>query len=254
MKKFKTGLVLSGGGTRGFAHLGIIAALFEKGIVPDVISGTSVGAIVGAFIASGKSPQEVLAIFKKGWFFKYTKLHIPVDGLLKLDGLKEVLQKEINAKDIEDLEFPFYVSVSNLNTGLVEYKSAGPLGETVLASASIPILFSPVKLGTELYVDGGVVDNIPVKPIQNDCEKMIVCNISPINPKAKVKNLIQITSRTFYMNVNARTHEIAGSAAIYIEPEGIDKFDILSLSHADKLYKLGYDSAIKALEKQPLRP
>ena len=56
------------------------------------------------------------------------------------------------------------------------------------------------------------------------------------------------------MNVNARTNEIAGSAAIYIEPEGIDKFDILSLSHADKLYKLGYDSAINALEKQPLRP
>ena len=250
MKKYKTGLVLSGGGTRGFAHLGIIAALFEKGIAPDVISGTSVGSIVGAFIASGKSPQEVLAIFKKGWFFKYTKLHIPVDGLLKLDGLKEVVQKEIEAKNIEDLEFPFFISVSNLNRGIVEYKNSGPLGETVLASSSIPILFSPVKLGNELYVDGGVVDNIPVKPIQDDCEQLIVCNISPINPKEKVKNLIQITSRTFYMNVNSHTNEIAKSVSLYIEPEGIDKFDILSLSHADELYDLGYNSALKAMEKQ----
>jgi NTE family protein len=59
-KKYKTGLVLSGGGTRGFAHLGIIAALFDRGIKPDVISGTSVGSIVGAFIAAGKNPQDIL--------------------------------------------------------------------------------------------------------------------------------------------------------------------------------------------------
>jgi NTE family protein len=249
-KKYNTGLVLSGGGTRGFAHLGIIAALYEKGIVPDVISGTSVGSIVGAFIASGKSPKEVLAIFKKGWFFRFTKLNLPVNGLLKLDGLKEVIQKEIEVKNIEDLKIPFYISVSNLNKGTVEYKHSGPLGETVLASSSIPILFSPVKLGNELYVDGGVVDNIPIKPVINDCEQLIVCNISPINPREKVKNLVQITSRTFYMNVNSHTNEIAKSASVYIEPEGIDKYEILSLSHAEELYNLGYDSTINLLQKQ----
>ncbi len=248
-KKYKTGLVLSGGGTRGFAHLGIIAALYEKGIIPDVISGTSVGAIVGAFIASGKSPEEILSVFNKGWFFKYTKLHIPVDGFFKLNGLKEIIQKEIEAKNIEDLELPFFVAVSNLNTGTVEYKNSGPLGETVLASSSIPILFSPVKLGNELYVDGGVVDNIPARPVKDDCERLIVCNISPINPKEKVKNLVQITSRTFYMNVNSHTNEIAKSASLYIEPEGIDKYDILSLSHAQKLYDVGYRSTIKTLQK-----
>ena len=80
-KKYNTGLVLSGGGTRGFAHLGMIAALYEKGIKPDVISGVSAGAIVGAFIAAGKSPEDVLDIFTKGWFFQYTKVHFPVDGL-----------------------------------------------------------------------------------------------------------------------------------------------------------------------------
>ncbi|MCG6187043.1 patatin-like phospholipase family protein [Maribellus maritimus] len=250
MKKYKTGLVLSGGGTRGFAHLGIIAALYEKGIVPDVISGTSAGSIVGAFIASGKSPKEILSIFKKGWLFQYTKLHIPVNGLLKLDGLKEVIQKEIAAKNIEDLQIPFFICVSNLNKGVVEYKNSGPLGETVLASSSIPILFSPVKLGNDLFADGGVVDNIPAAPIKKDCEKLIVCNISPITPKEKVKNLIQITSRTFYMNVNARTNEIANSANIYIEPEGINKYDFLNLSHADELYELGYKSTIKAIESQ----
>lgn len=247
MKKYKTGLVLSGGGTRGFAHLGVIAALFEKGIKPDVISGVSAGAIVGAFIAGGKSPEEILDIFKKGWVFRYTKLHIPIDGLLKLDGLKEVIQKEIPVENIEDLEIPFFVGISNLNRGIIQYKNRGSLAEIVLASSSIPILFSPVIIGKDSFVDGGLMDNIPIHPIKNDCEQIIVSNISPVNPKAKIKNLIQIATRTFYMSVNANMKEVRKHTTVFIEPKGIDKFDILSRTHADELFELGYNSAKKAL-------
>ena len=247
MKKFKTGLVLSGGGTRGFAHLGAIKALNEKGIFPDVISGTSAGSIVGVFTASGKTPEEILKIFKKGWFFQYTKLHLPVDGLLKLDGLKEIIQKRISAKNIEDLKIPFFVAVSNLNKGKVEYKNKGPLGEYVLASSSIPILFAPVKINGELYADGGLMDNIPIEPIKHDCEQIIVINISPLNPREKIKNLIQIASRTFYMSVNANVSLINKYATHFIEPDGIDRFDILSRSHAEELFELGYQSTLKSL-------
>ncbi|SHE32260.1 NTE family protein [Mariniphaga anaerophila] len=242
MKKYKTGLVLSGGGTRGFAHLGVIAALFEKGIRPDVISGASAGAIVGTFIASGKTPEEIMAIFNKGWFFKYTNLHLPVDGMLKLNGLKEVIQQEIPYENIEDLPVDFFVSVSNLNLGKVEYRNSGPLDKIVLASSSIPVLFSPVKIDGQLYVDGGLVDNIPVEPIKNDCEHIVAVNISPLNPRKKFKNLIQIATRTFYMSVNANMNEVKKYSSVYIEPEGIDSYDILSLSHANELYELGYNS------------
>jgi len=249
MKKYKTGLVLSGGGTRGFAHLGVIAALFEKGIKPDIISGVSAGAIVGAFIAGGKTPEEILDIFKKGWVFRYTKLHIPIDGLLKLDGLKEVIQNEIPVENIEDLEIPFFVGISNLNRGIIQYKNRGSLAKIVLASSSIPILFSPVVIGRDSFVDGGLMDNIPINPIKNDCEQIIVSNISPVNPKAKVNNLIQIATRTFFMSVNANMKEVRRHASIFIEPKGIDKFDILSRSHADELFELGYNSTKKALMK-----
>lgn len=250
MKKYKTGLVLSGGGTRGFAHLGVIAALLEKGIKPDIISATSAGSIVGAFIAAGKTPKEVLQIFNKGWFFKYTKLHLPINGLLKLGGLKEVIQKEITEKNIEDLPIPFYVSVSNLHKGNVEYKNSGPIGEIVLASSSIPILFSPVTLNGDSYVDGGLMDNIPVLPIKDLCQNIIVSNISPVNPKAKMKNLVQIATRTFYMSVNANIKQVRKYADIYIEPDGIDTYEILSLTHANELYDLGYNSTINILEQK----
>ncbi|MGC9355810.1 MAG: patatin-like phospholipase family protein, partial [Mariniphaga sp.] len=208
MKKYKNGLVLSGGGTRGFAHLGVIAALNEKGIYPEVISGTSAGAIVGAFIAGQKSPEEVMKIFKKGWFFQYTKLNLPVNGLLKLDGLREIIEEEIEYKNIEDLPVPFYVALANMNKGAVEYKNSGHLGKAVLASSSIPVLFAPIEIEGQFYVDGGLMDNIPIEPIKNDCEQIIVVNIAPLNPREKFKNLIQIASRTFYMSVNANMNLI----------------------------------------------
>ena len=251
VKKYKTGLVLSGGGTRGFAHLGVVAALYEQGIKPDVISGVSAGSIAGAFIAAGKSPEEILKIFTKGWFFQYTKIHIPVDGLLKLDGLKEIIHKEIPYTNIEDLPIPFYVCISNLNQGTVEYRNSGPLGELVLASSSIPILFAPVKIGDNLYVDGGLMDNIPVSPLASLCERIVVSNISPINPREKIRNLAQIAIRTVYMSVNAHKDEEKKQAWLYIEPEEIDRFDILSRSHAGNLYQLGYESTVKALRKLP---
>ncbi len=250
MKKYKTGLVLSGGGTRGFAHLGVIAALFDKGIKPDVICGTSAGAIAGAFIAAGKSPHQILETFKKGSFFNFTKLQIPRDGLMKLDGLKEIIKKEIPAKNIEELDIPFYVAISNLNTGTIEYRNSGLLGETVLASSSIPILFAPVKMDGNLFVDGGLLDNIPVEPIKHDCEEIIVSNISPINPTEKIKNLIEIVTRTFYMSVNANMRQVQKYTTHYIEPEGIHTYEILSRTHADELYELGYKSTMNILNSK----
>lgn len=245
-RKYRTGLVLSGGGTRGFAHLGVIAALFEKGFRPDVISGTSVGAIVGAFIASGRTPAEIMKIFSKGWFFKYTTLHLPIDGLLRLNGLKGVLKREIQCNNIEDLELPFFITVANLNKGRAEYLSSGPLGPALLASSSIPVLFSPVEIDGQLYVDGGLMDNIPVEPIKNDCKYIVSININPLNPRVHFKNLIQIAARTFYMGVNANMTEVHKYSSLYIEPEGIDNYDILSLSHADEMFELGYNSVKNA--------
>ena len=250
-KQYNCGLVLSGGGTRGFAHLGVIEALHEHNIFPDVVSGVSAGAIVGAFIAAGKSPQEILKTFKKGWFFQYTKIHLPVDGLLRLDGVKEIIENEIENNQIEDLPMPFYIGVSNLNKGTVEYRNKGSLGDTVLASASIPVLFAPVSLGRDVYVDGGLMDNIPITPIENCCNKIIVSNISPINPRAKMKNLMQIAMRTVYMSVNVNLEEVRKKANYYIEPPGIDKYDMFLRKHADELFELGYKTTKKILSKKP---
>ena len=92
------------------------------------------------------------------------------------------------------------------------------------------------------------MDNIPIEPIKNSCKDLIVSNISPINPKANVKNLVQIATRTLYMSVNAKIEEIRKKTTWYIEPKGIDSYDILLRKHADELFELGYNSTLKVLE------
>lgn len=248
MKKFKTGLVLSGGGTRGFAHLGVVSALYEAGIVPDVISGVSAGAIAGAFIASGEKPENIHETLKKGTFFKYTKIQIPKDGLFRLEGLKQIIGKEIKAKNIQDLKIPLFVGISNLNNGRMEYRSKGDLAETVLASSSIPILFSPVKIDDGWYVDGGLLDNLPVRPIKNSCEKIIVVNLNPVPPVDHFKNLAQVASRSFYMSVNSTLEYVLKYTSLYIEPEGIENSELFSTSNADKTFEMGYNTTKKQLQ------
>ncbi|HPJ77778.1 MAG TPA: patatin-like phospholipase family protein [Prolixibacteraceae bacterium] len=247
-KKHSIGLVLSGGGARGFAHLGIAQALWEKGIVPDIISGVSAGAIAGAFLASGQTPRDTFEILKKGGLFKFTKLQIPHNGLMRLDGLLKMIRTKIPFERIEDLPIPFYVGTANLTNGEMEYRHSGPLGKTVLASSSIPVLFSPVELDGCSYADGGLLNNIPVEPLVGKCRKIIVSNISPLQKPVQISSLTQVIMRTFLMSIHARVHTARDHADLYIEPPELTSFEILSVSHADEMYDIGYQTVMNLEE------
>lgn len=239
-KKHKLGIALSGGGARGFAHLGVLQALKEAGIVPDVYAGVSAGAMVGAFVTAGYAPKEALDLMKSHKISDYAKVILPINGLLDLSNLEEQLKKHISAKRIEDLKKPFYIGVTNLHDGCAEYHDVGPLVDFVLASASIPVLFEPVEINGVQYVDGGLMDNIPLRPLQNCCEKVIAVNISPVQHIDHVKNLVETAARTFQLTVNNRLEESRKAADIFIEPEGLDRFALLDTSNADELFEIGY--------------
>lgn len=240
-KKYPIGIALGGGGARGFAHLGVLKALAEKGIVPDIISGNSAGSIAGVFIAAGMSPDEVHALIKNHRLLDIAKIHWPSRGLMSLEGLQEDLHKMIQANDLKDLPIPFYAAVSNLNEGMVEYLNQGPLDKIILASASIPILFTPVEMNQMLYVDGGIFDNIPVKPLIGKCKKIIAVSISPVQREKKLEGLFQIAGRAFQLSVNRNIHEIKDHVDLFIEPEALSKYDIMDSAHADELFKIGYE-------------
>ena len=159
-------MVLSGGGARGFAHLGVIQALNEAGIYPDVISGTSAGALAGVLYADGYSPEEILKLMNSGSRLDFMRPAMPREGLLQINGIIKILKAHLKAKTFEELKIPLYVAATDLNNGKSVYFSEGNLLDPVIASASIPVLFQPVKINNISYVDGGVLDNLPVYPIR----------------------------------------------------------------------------------------
>ena len=237
----KIGIALSGGGVKGFAHLGVLQALKEKGIEADILAGISAGAIVGSFIAAGKSPKEVMEQINENDFFDFAKVTIPDRGLFTLDNMTENLEKSLGVKTFEELKIPFYVGAANLEKARMEYFSQGELIKIIQASSSIPVLFSPVKINGELYVDGGLFENLPVSPLLNKCDKIIAVNVMPISFKEKMESISDIAIRTFQIKTVANSLELKEKADIYIEPTGIGKYNILNTKYSQELYDLGYN-------------
>ncbi len=246
--KFKLGLVLSGGGTRGFAHIGALQALEEAGVQADVISGTSVGSIVGALYADGYSPTEMLEKFRKNKVIQLSRLTFFRKGMLSLPGLKKKINKYISVKTFEELKRPLYVTVTNLHRGEVDYVHTGPLAEKIVASATIPILYAPVIINQEYYVDGAVIDNFPVKPIRDLCEKIVGINIMPNSQVQEIRGIRDVAMRTFQLYVYAMNSDSSAACDLLIEPVDIAGFGYLGSKQGMEMYRIGFDAAKKQLE------
>ncbi len=253
MESYKLGFSLSGGGARGFAHLGILQALYEYEIYPDAIAGVSAGAIVGVFIASGMNPKQVFDLLKDHGLFEYSRIRLPKDGLLSLEGLKKLIEEECPVRRVEDLQTKMWIVATNLNKGHVEYFDEGDIHELVMASSSIPVIFAPIKINNYSYVDGGVMDNLPVKPLLASCEKVVGININPLNEENKLDHLIQIASRVFHLSVNANALANKRKCDVVIEPESLSRFDLLDSSKADELYKAGYEYTLEYLNRRRMK-
>jgi len=217
-KQYKTGLVLSGGGARGFAHLGVIQALNETGIYPDVISGTSAGAIIGALYADGYTPDEILNLMNIGSRLDFMRPALPREGLLQINGIIKILKTCLRSKTFEELRIPLYVTATDLNNGKAVYFSKGDLCDPVIASASIPVVFQPVKIDDISYVDGGVLDNLPIRPIENRCHVLIGSFVNPVGYIEKISGLINIAERTFMLSMSKEIFEKAKKFDLFIAP------------------------------------
>jgi NTE family protein len=246
--EFVTGLVLSGGGTRGFAHIGALQALEEAGMTVDVISGTSVGSIVGALYADGYTPPQMLDLFRKNRVIQLSRLTLFRKGMLSLSGLQKKLNRHLRARTFEELNIPLYVTVTNLHRGEVDYVHTGPLSEKIVASATIPILYAPVQINQEYYVDGAVIDNFPVRPIRAQCEKIIGINIMPKSQVQEIRGIRDVAMRTFQLFVHAMNRYSSTECDLLIEPVDIAGFGYLGSKSGMEMYRLGYDAARKQLE------
>jgi NTE family protein len=136
MEKYNLGIVLSGGGARGIAHLGVLKALEEIGVKPDVISGTSAGAIVGSFYASGHKPEEILDIVLNTTLFSSLRPALG-RGFLRMDRAELIYKKHLAPATFENLKTPLYISATNIINGEAVYFNEGDLILPIMAASSI---------------------------------------------------------------------------------------------------------------------
>lgn len=252
--KMKIGLALSGGGIRGVAHIGAIKALEENDIHADVVSGTSAGAIVGALYASGYRSEEMLSFVKSFQLYKIIRFSWPMTGFASLEYLIKKIRALEPTVSYENCKIPIKTTMTNLNTGKLKVADQGDLLKNVAASCAIPMLFEPILIDEDLYVDGGVLKNLPASVIREDCDLLIGCNVMPsleVNSD-NMKSLLSITGRTFEMSIWRNQEDDIPLCDLHVEVQNLQEYSLFSLSQMDEIYQRGYEAMtahIPALQK-----
>ena len=278
----KIGLVLSGGGAKGFAHIGVLKVLEKEGIPIDYIGGTSMGAVVGALYASGYSATQIDSIFKSTDFdalmndfiprdaknfyekhndelyaialpFKKFKIGAPSGlskGIYNYNLLNKLLFHVLPVRDFSQLPIPFYCVASDIETGKEYMLDKGYLPKALLASGAFPSLFSPVEIDGKLLIDGGATNNFPVEEMKKrGLDVVIGVDVQDegkgrTDLKDAAKILVQISN---FQMMEKMTDKIK-LLDVYIKPD-IKKYGVMTFEKGPEIVKKGEEAATVLLPK-----
>lgn len=267
-------LVLSGGGARGCAHLGVYKALLELEIPIDIVGGTSIGSIMSALVACGWPFDEIL---EKAYHAFITAkplkdYQIPIVSLLKGKRLDKTLKASFGDLRIEDLPIPYVAIAANLSKLSTEVINRGLLYKAARASISIPSVLPPTVRNNSLLLDGGIVDNMPYDPVQEICDGPIIgVDLSTIKKrdlgydkipsnleltkskftrgrKYKVPNIYQIIMGTMTLASDEKKRANIPKFDVYIRPN-VGKYGFLDFKKFNELVEEGYRSSIDVLRE-----
>lgn len=248
-KKYNIGFALSGGFIKGFAHLGVIQALLEHNIHPDILSGVSAGALAGAFYADGNEPYRVLDFFAGYKFQDFTKLVIPKIGFFDLQEFIDFLKSNLKATCLEDLKTPLIITATDLDHGRTVHFQKGSLAERIAASCCMPVMFNPVNIEGTHYIDGGVFLNLPVSTLKYNCEKVVAINVSPLIAREYKMNILSIAMRSYHFMFRANTFPQREMCDLLIEPYNLDGYNNRALEKAEEIFDQGYKAANSIIDR-----
>lgn len=244
------GLVLSGGGALGLAHIGAIKALEEAGIEPTWVAGSSMGAIIGVMYAAGYSADEIMQIVKEERLYKVGRLirlqsALRNSGMSKQKTLLRELKEFIPHNSFDSLERRFMVCVTDVERGEPVYRyEGGNLAEYVAASASIPGLFEPVVIDSVRYVDGGVTDNLPVSKLStlNSQLFIIAIDVLPFIKHYEAKNAIDMAQWTLRLFQSKNMDVNRKASDVLVQSFALEKYHEFDFKHYKEIYQYGYDA------------
>lgn len=245
------GLCLSGGGARGAYHIGVLKAIEEKEIDINVCSATSVGALMASLYFGGISADQILKFAKDTKWFNFLKPSIPSKGLMDHDYLKKLLEEKLTVNTFEQLKIPCKFTATNISTGQLVVFDEGDFIKPVLASCSVPMLFKPVVIKDELYLDGGILMNMPSSIIRKQCDLLIGVSLLPISVLSdkELNSGLKVLSRVLELSVHHSCISQNQLCDVLIESPELSKYSKYDLKEMNSLADLGYEAARKALSK-----
>lgn len=269
------GLVLSGGGARGFAHLGVVRALREAGVPIDYLGGASIGAILGAGIAADWPHEQALAVFRRSFVDTnpMSDWTLPLVALNRGRKVSRLLRDAYGTMDIEDLPLPYLCVSSNLTAGTLEVHERGPLWSALRASCAIPGVLPPVFGGGRVLVDGGVIDNLPVAEVRKRLAGELIAvdvggnyrletmlhetELPPwwrLLPEffghGKHPGIGHILLRAGMVNSAATVQRRRKQTRLLLKP-ALPGIDLLSWREFERAMRLGYDYTRRRLDEAP---
>ena len=241
------GLALGGGAALGAAHIGIIRAIEEYQVPIRYISGTSIGAFVGALYAFGKTSEELTRIAHDMSWIQITGLTLSRLGLLKNDKLGSILSREIGDVSFKDSPVPLSMITTDISNGEKVVLNSGNVIQAMQASTCVPGVFSPVTINNRMLVDGGILENVPVSPLMEmGAGQIIAVDLIKKRTLAAPKNLVGILMNTFYLFLSQHPETLLRKTDCRIQPD-LGEFSVIATKNIDKLIEAGYTAAVDKL-------
>lgn len=245
------GLVLSGGGARGIAHIGVVQALRERGLVPDLIAGSSSGAIVGALTAGGHSTETMLDFFETRSPFRLQMVTMRKAGIIDTGKVLASFREYFPEDSFEALETRLFLTATDIANARLTIFESGPLIPAILASCSMPMVFTPTEIDGRWYVDGGVVNNFPVEPLRGRCDVLVGHYSSPLRVMRKpdLDGVIAVSNRALevamYFSSKVKFHE----CDVMLCPPELSHFGLFDAKNHGEIFEIGYRAAQASLDR-----
>lgn len=248
--RHRLGIVLSGGGSRGLVHAGVLRALVENGIEPDCIAGTSAGALVGALHASNRDTAEILKFFDDVNPFRFSRLALGKPGVIDSEKIVGAFQQWFPEDSFEALRKPLFVTGTDLVSGRLEVWSSGALVRPLLASSAVPFVISPTRVGDRLFIDGGIINNFPVEPLFGLCDTILGIYATPLSERAETDlgSTLAVTQRALEIGMYHASKRKFHHADLVLSPPGLAAFATFDLRRHAEIAEIGYRATLAAME------
>ncbi|HTG02215.1 MAG TPA: patatin-like phospholipase family protein [Nitrospirota bacterium] len=245
----RLGLALSGGATRGLAHIGVLQAFEDSNVKPEYLSGTSIGAFAAALYAFGVPLREIRLIAQGMAPLKVSKLSLSKLALFSNEELGRLIQARIGKARIEESLIPLAIMTVDIGTGKKVVLRSGEVAPAVMASNALPGLYRPITIDGMLLVDGGIAEDVPVSPLRPMGADLIAAvNLSAERRYSRPNDIIDIILNAIDIAIDENTKQQVRQADVLIEPQ-LSHFARLDVSRIDDLIAEGYRASAACMDR-----